>query len=110
MENELLEIKASMEASPNSHSPHSNTVPSVASLECQNEAPDPADTCPSITLHSPASIFTTQTIDEIEIQPSDIAELLQLSAKCPFGATTQRANTLKILYPLSSALSNSGRY
>jgi hypothetical protein len=112
MEKELQEIKASMEASPNSHSqtPHSNTFSPPASLGYpQNEIPVLPDTSPDTTHHASDGVFTPQKIDEIEIQPSDIAELLQRSMNSFFCATAQHANVLKILYALSSPLSNPGR-
>jgi hypothetical protein len=112
MEKELQIIKASMEALPNSgiQGPQNNTISSPSSLgHPQNESPVSPDASPDISLQAPGLVFATQTIDRIEIQASDIAELLQRSVNHSVVVPSPCANIMKVLYALSSPISNPSR-
>ncbi|PMD45865.1 hypothetical protein L207DRAFT_562926 [Hyaloscypha variabilis F] len=77
MEKELEEIKASMASKPDSlNQDEASSVATAGTLPFGTMSV-PSSQSPEEAIHVPDWTFTTQSIDEIELQPAAISELLQ---------------------------------
>jgi hypothetical protein len=77
MEKELEEIKASMASKPDSlNQDEASSVATAGTLPFGTMSV-PSSQSPEEAIHIPDWTFTTQSIDEIELQPAAISKLLQ---------------------------------